>query len=64
MIRNSVRLPAAFGRPRADDTVAARYGPGMPKKPPRRNNRDVYVYFDNDMNVHAPADAGSSAYSI
>lgn len=29
--------------------------PGM--KPPRRNARDVYVYFDNDAKVRAPVDA-------
>jgi uncharacterized protein YecE (DUF72 family) len=28
-------------------------------KPPRRNARDVYVYFDNDAKVRAPADARS-----
>jgi uncharacterized protein YecE (DUF72 family) len=28
-----------------------------PKPPPRRKKRDVYVYFDNDIKVHAPADA-------
>jgi uncharacterized protein YecE (DUF72 family) len=27
--------------------------------PPRRNARDVYVYFDNDAKVRAPADARS-----
>ena len=27
------------------------------KPPPRRRKRDVYVYFDNDIKVHAPADA-------
>jgi uncharacterized protein YecE (DUF72 family) len=26
---------------------------------PRRRARDVYVYFDNDIKVHAPADAAS-----
>ena len=26
-------------------------------KPPRRNARDVYVYFDNDAKVRAPVDA-------
>ncbi|MGE3274127.1 MAG: DUF72 domain-containing protein [Vicinamibacterales bacterium] len=26
-------------------------------KPPRRAHRDVYVYFDNDIDAHAPADA-------
>jgi uncharacterized protein YecE (DUF72 family) len=25
--------------------------------PPRRKKRDVYVYFDNDIKVHAPEDA-------
>ena len=29
--------------------------PGM--KPPRRNARDVYVYFDNDAKVRASVDA-------
>lgn len=29
------------------------------KGPPRRKQRDVYVYFDNDIKVHAPADATS-----
>jgi hypothetical protein len=24
---------------------------------PKRTRRDVYVYFDNDMKVHAPFDA-------
>jgi uncharacterized protein YecE (DUF72 family) len=32
-----------------------------PKAPPRRKRRDVYVYFDNDMKVHAPADAANLA---
>jgi uncharacterized protein YecE (DUF72 family) len=27
--------------------------------PPRRKTRDVYVYFDNDAKIHAPADASS-----
>jgi uncharacterized protein YecE (DUF72 family) len=27
------------------------------KPPPRRARRDVYVYFDNDIKVHAPYDA-------
>lgn len=27
------------------------------KRPPRRAHRDVYVYFDNDVKVHAPYDA-------
>lgn len=26
-------------------------------KPPRRKSRDVYVYFDNDQNAHAPRNA-------
>src|SRR5690606_22987874 len=26
------------------------------RKPPRRKTRDVFVYFDNDMKVHAPTD--------
>ena len=28
-------------------------------KPPRREARDIYVYFDNDAKVRAPADASS-----
>ncbi|MCC2959776.1 DUF72 domain-containing protein [Massilia sp. IC2-278] len=28
-----------------------------PKAPARRKSRDVYVYFDNDIKVHAPYDA-------
>jgi uncharacterized protein YecE (DUF72 family) len=28
-----------------------------PKPAPKRNSRDVYVYFDNDAKVHAPFDA-------
>jgi len=31
--------------------------PEMPA--PRRNARDVYVYFDNDAKVRAPVDACS-----
>jgi uncharacterized protein YecE (DUF72 family) len=27
------------------------------KAAPRRKKRDVYVYFDNDIKVHAPTDA-------
>ena len=27
------------------------------RRPPRRRSRDVYVYFDNDAEVHAPHDA-------
>lgn len=27
------------------------------RRPPRRKTRDVYVYFDNDAEVHAPRDA-------
>jgi uncharacterized protein YecE (DUF72 family) len=27
------------------------------RKPPRRNSRDVYVYFDNDQHGYAPEDA-------
>lgn len=34
------------------------------KRPPRRTRRDVYVYFDNDMKVHAPADAAQLARKL
>ncbi|MDX1691157.1 MAG: DUF72 domain-containing protein [Acidimicrobiia bacterium] len=27
------------------------------RAPPRRRERDVYVYFDNDVGGHAPRDA-------
>lgn len=33
----------------------------MPASPPRAGGRDVYVYFDNDAKVRAPADAASLA---
>ncbi|GAA5482969.1 DUF72 domain-containing protein [Haloferula sargassicola] len=32
-----------------------------PRLPPRKSGRDVYVYFDNDIKVHAPFDAMSLA---
>jgi uncharacterized protein YecE (DUF72 family) len=32
--------------------------------PPKRRNRDVYVYFDNDVKVHAPYDAMNLAYRL
>ena len=34
------------------------------RQPPRRKNRDVYVYFDNDMKVYAPRDAARLANKI
>jgi len=34
------------------------------RKPPRRKTRDVFVYFDNDMKVHAPTDAARLARKI
>lgn len=34
------------------------------KRPPRRKKRDVYVYFDNDMKVHAPGDAARLAEKL
>lgn len=34
------------------------------KPPRRRSSRDVYVYFDNDMKVHAPANAASLAKKV
>ena len=33
-------------------------------KPPRRNARDVYVYFDNDAKVRAPVDARSLCVKV
>ena len=45
------------GRPFAGATLAA--------EPPRRaRRRDVYVYFDNDIKVHAPYDAQSLAAKV
>jgi uncharacterized protein YecE (DUF72 family) len=35
-----------------------------PKPPPRRMHRDVYVYFDNDIKVHAPYDALTLAHKV
>jgi uncharacterized protein YecE (DUF72 family) len=34
------------------------------REPPRRRKRDVYVYFDNDMKVHAPGDAARLAEKL
>ena len=34
------------------------------RKPPRRKRRDVYLYFDNDMKVHAPGDAARLAQKL
>jgi uncharacterized protein YecE (DUF72 family) len=34
------------------------------ESPARRKNRDVYVYFDNDVKVHAPFDAMSLSRKI
>ena len=33
-------------------------------RPPRRKRRDVYVYFDNDVKVHAPYDAMNLAAKV
>jgi uncharacterized protein YecE (DUF72 family) len=33
-------------------------------RPPRRRGRDVYVYFDNDIKVHAPYDAMQLAAKV
>jgi uncharacterized protein YecE (DUF72 family) len=45
------------GRPFSGATLAA--------EPPRRaRRRDVYVYFDNDIKVHAPYDAQSLAAKV
>ncbi|WP_284614685.1 DUF72 domain-containing protein [Aquabacterium humicola] len=35
-----------------------------PKPPPQRAKRDVYVYFDNDVKVHAPYDAAHLAQRL
>jgi uncharacterized protein YecE (DUF72 family) len=36
----------------------------LPATRPRARGRDVYVYFDNDAKVRAPADAGSLARKV
>jgi len=43
-------------KPRATTKLVAR--------PPRLKRRDVYVYFDNDVKVHAPYDAMSLASKV
>lgn len=48
------RIEAWLGGGQASDA-----GTASDKKPPRRKKREVYVYFDNDIKVHAPADAAS-----
>jgi uncharacterized protein YecE (DUF72 family) len=45
-----VRAWRAGESPVGEDTVA-------PPAPPRAQGRDVFVYFDNDIKVHAPFDA-------
>lgn len=35
-----------------------------PKPPARKSGRDVFVYFDNDVKVHAPHDAMKLAHSL
>ena len=35
-----------------------------PEPAPRRAKRDVYVYFDNDVKVHAPYDAATLARKL
>jgi uncharacterized protein YecE (DUF72 family) len=37
---------------------APRFGPGV-GAPARRRGRDVYVYFDNDQQAHAPRNAAA-----
>lgn len=47
------------GRQVADAHLAA---PGT--RGPRRSQRDVYCYFDNDVKVHAPYDAATLAHKL
>jgi uncharacterized protein YecE (DUF72 family) len=47
---------------RADRSADARLA--SDKAPRRRAGRDVYVYFDNDVKVHAPYDAAALARSL
>ncbi|HLU07117.1 MAG TPA: DUF72 domain-containing protein [Woeseiaceae bacterium] len=34
------------------------------KNPPRRKTREIFLYFDNDIKVHAPADAARLANKV
>jgi uncharacterized protein YecE (DUF72 family) len=34
------------------------------RRAPSRKQRDVYVYFDNDVKAHAPADAARLAQML
>jgi uncharacterized protein YecE (DUF72 family) len=49
------RIERWQGGGQADDARLA--APGS--LPPKRRSRDVYVYFDNDVKVHAPYDAAA-----
>ena len=54
--------PSAFAR---GATAASRRTRELAAPPPRRaKRRDVYVYFDNDIKVHAPYDALSLAAKV
>ncbi len=45
-----IRSWRAGRQPRDAHTITSR-------KPPRRQSRDIYIYFDNDQHAHAPRDA-------
>lgn len=52
-----IKAWAAGKRPSRDKRVS-------PENPPHASNRDIYVYFDNDVKVRAPYDAQSLAAKL
>jgi uncharacterized protein YecE (DUF72 family) len=52
-----IRTWRTGGNPRGAKLIAATV-------PPRKNGRDVFVYFDNDVKVRAPYDAMTLAYLL
>ena len=61
-MRRSSAGPSAFAR---GATAASRRRAKLAAPPPRRaKRRDVYVYFDNDIKVHAPYDAMNLAAKV
>lgn len=58
-IRHWARRAAAFSRGRVPEDAILASSNAAPRLP-----RDVYVYFDNDIKVHAPFDARALAASV
>jgi uncharacterized protein YecE (DUF72 family) len=57
-LRSWASLTAAWSRGEDPRTQYPKRGEHISKrKPPRRASRDVFVFFDNDAKVRAPADA-------